>query len=55
MNTYRLVILDAGRWGVEWAVDGQVQGLLTGTFDSEAEAAFRVYELARLEMEEAPR
>jgi hypothetical protein len=55
MNTYRTVPLENGRWGVVWLVDGQVRGEVVGTFDTEAEATFRVYELARLERDEAPR
>ena len=55
MNTYQPVRLDDGRWAVEWSANGEVLGLTFGTFDTEPEAAFHVYELARMEMREAPR
>ena len=55
MNMYRTVPPGPRRWGIEWRIDDRTPGLMVGTFDNEAEAAFRVYELARMEMEEAPR
>ena len=55
MNTYRAVQCADGRWRIQWSLDGHLMGLIFGSFDSQAEATFRVYELARMETEEAPR
>ncbi len=55
LNTYRAVSAGLGRWVVECSRDGAVIGRLFGSFDTEAEALFSVYELARMECTEAPR
>jgi hypothetical protein len=53
VNTYRAVPLASGRWAIAWSTKGQNQGLLFGTFETEVEALFRVYEFARIELLEA--
>ena len=55
MNTYRAVHLETGRWAVEWSVGGTVLANTSGTFDTEADAAFAAYALARDEWEGASR
>jgi hypothetical protein len=50
LNTYRAVSVGTGRWAVEWSRDGTVIGRVFGSFDTEAEALFSVYELARMEL-----
>jgi hypothetical protein len=53
MNTYRAVFLaapDGGMWAVEHTADGVPQGLMPGSYATEAEALFAAYELARTEI-----
>jgi hypothetical protein len=52
MNTYRAIPLAAKKWAIEWSMANVVQGLVFGAFDTESEAAFNAYELARMEWHE---
>ncbi len=42
-------------WAVEWSGHGVICGFITEDLQSEGEAAFRAYELARIEMQEKGR
>jgi len=47
MDTYRVVLTGPGQWAIEWCVDGVVQGFLQGRYDTEVEASFDAFSLAR--------
>jgi hypothetical protein len=49
MNTYRLAALASGRWGIEWLVDGQSQGLAWGSYADILDAIDAAYELVMME------
>jgi hypothetical protein len=55
MNTYRLMKLESGRWGIEWLVDGRSQGLVWGWFATEGVALFAAIDLASMEHREGVR
>jgi hypothetical protein len=49
MNTYRAIPTESGHWVVGWWINGIWRGPVWGAFDTEAEAAFYAYSLARME------
>ncbi len=52
MNAYEAVQIRPDRWAIEWFVNDVSQGLLAGSYDTELETLFMVYELAKLEFYE---
>ncbi len=52
MNSYAPVQIRPDRWAIEWFVNDVSQGLMAGSYDTELETLFMVYELARLEFNE---
>jgi hypothetical protein len=55
INTYRLVGLGSGRWGIEWLLDEQSQGLVWGSYADILDALECAYELVQMEMQGASR
>jgi hypothetical protein len=57
MNTYRVAPNPqafGGKWVVEWTFDGEFKGYISGDFETEAEAQFRAFTLARIEAGKDP-
>jgi hypothetical protein len=53
MNTYRLAALTSGRWGIEWFVGGQSQGLAWGSYTDFLDGLDAIHELIMMETYEA--
>jgi hypothetical protein len=52
MNIYRPLQTESGHWVVGWWVDDIWQRPVWGAFATEAEAAFCVYTMARMQVED---